>query len=271
MKSIAVLCVLLLAISVSARTQAQEVVRERPVTLQLDVDAQGQVTAAKAMGPVRLTDSSGHQQRSWYPALSKVVSSAAEKVASNWRFEPPKVDGKPVAGRTYAQATLQIVKHGDGTFRVKLTYRGNGAFLDYRVAPIYPMRMRRLSYDAGLVADAQVAPDGSVGEIHVLKVFTRASDHGAAFAKAAQKSISKSKGEPMHVDGRAVASHVRIAIIFNHASMEAVGGNTREMKRTRQQVNRMMRPESKQSTAVGPIRAGDVLALDSPFVKQPSG
>ncbi|MGN2254145.1 energy transducer TonB [Frateuria sp. GZRe12] len=114
---------------------AQDVVREQPVSLQLDIDTQGQVAAVKVMDPQPfLMPNFGRQilQAPPYGPLPPVLKQAAVQVASKWRFQPTRVSGKPVTGRTWAQATLEIVKHEDGNFGVTLRYLRNGPYMEMR-------------------------------------------------------------------------------------------------------------------------------------------
>lgn len=268
MKRWGVLGVLLL---LPAVVSARQVVRQRWVNLQLDVDAQGQVSAARVMPPPhRVYMSSRHGVVS-VPAhaapLPKVLASAAEQIAMHWRFKAPLVEGKPVSGRTWASAKLQVVKQAGGAYGVRLLYRRNGPYVFHKVPPWYPVRMRRLGRYAVAFVRAEVRPDNSMTDVQVVKVYTNGDDDGRVFAGAAKQAVEHWKARAEHVNGRAVPTRLEIPIEFRLGGQFASrAGEDQLMKRARLDMQiKYGYPAQKNEFAPGQAQA-----VDSPFVKQPS-
>ena len=257
-----VLCCALLL--VPAAVPAQQVVRQQPLTLQLDVDAQGQVSAAKVMGHLA-ADASRHHLVMRNEALPAGLLKAIREVAENWRFKAPQRDGHPVNGRTYASATMKILKMPNGSYRMDLEYRRNGPVITFMPASRYPRRARRLGREAAVVVEATVQADGTIGGARVVKVFTANAASGRLFAKAALDVVRQWKGVPMMLDGHAVATRMRTAIYYQLAGGSDVNKDYGE------QVGALLgtKPGGHRSP-VAPT-PDTVVAIDSPFVKQPPG
>lgn len=249
---------------------AQQVVRQQPVTLQLDVNALGKVTAAKVMPPARQLIVIGGRKagtvRSYYGPVPDILAKAATKVAMKWRFQPPKINGRSVAGRTWAHATLQIIKRGDGTYDVDVRYESNGPYIREWAGPELSGRAIRLHHAVAVVTEAEVQPDGSVSDVHILKVFRDPADHQVQIARAIRSAMRQWKGIPMKVAGRAVATRMRIPFIYAWKDTPRA-----ELDRLKQQVEVMLHYGPGHGHMSEPVRSGEALAMDSPFVKQPSG
>lgn len=241
---------------------AQQVVRERPVTLQLGVDAQGQVVAAEVMKPVRNRDSHGVVQAPSRGPVPDILAKAAREVALRWRFAPPRVGAERVAGTTYARATLQIVRTDEGVLHVRLEYRGNGPFIQDRTAPRFPVSMYRRHASGAVVIEAVMTPSGSISKPRVIGHF---GPHNSTFAETALEAVRYWKGTPMQVDGRAGATRVRIPILFQSGPRP-----DRDWPDIMRKVDQATAPDS--ATAVPQkLESGEAVALDSPFMKAPSG
>lgn len=253
-----------------AAAVAQQVVRERPVTLQLDIDAQGKVTAVKAMDPVPMMNptGSGHliAETTPYGPLPAVFAHAATQMALNWRFRPLKVAGKPTSGRTWARTTLQVVKRKDGNFAVDLRYERNGPFVSYRVMPRYPEQMIRGHITGALAVEYVIEPNGSIDGIRILGAFGDIAHHEDPFEQAVRKSLEESRGLPLLVDGKPLATRMRMPFYFT------VGDTSKaEMDRQIKEVDGVIRSGLVRDINYDPSASGEAVAADSPFVMQPSG
>ncbi len=264
MKRWAMICACLLVLPMTVR--AQQVVRQRSVLLQLDVDAQGQVTAAKVM---RRRGAAGRDARRVAGAdadgLPASLDQAVRAVARKWRFRAPQLHGHAVAGRTYAYTTMKILKMADGSYRLDLHYRRNGPVLRQLRGAVYPQRMRRQGYSGAAVVEARVLPDGTIADARAVKVFTTASDGGRIFARAAVDIIKHARGLPMQLDGHAVTTRIRMPIYF-----QLLGEDDPEKDYGRQ-VDALMHPGKGARRLRAPAAPNEAVAMDSPFVRQPSG
>lgn len=256
-----------------AAVLGQQVVRQRAVTLQLDVNAQGRVTADRVMGPPQKTYMMKRDGYKAFPShakpLPEVFAKAAEKIAMHWRFKALVVQGKPVSGRTWAAANLQVVKQAGGTYGVRLQYKRNGPYISRPVAPWYPRhRSQPPKHYAIVFLRAEVRPDNSVTDIHVVKVYTDGrAEASRAFAQAAKEAVKHWKALAEHVNGRAVPTHLDIPIEFRlGGQFESRAGEDSLMKRARLD----MRVKYGYVGQGSPLVLGQALAKDSPFVKQPS-
>jgi hypothetical protein len=248
---------------------SQQVVRTMPIVLQLDVDAHGQVSHVTPMPSPELQMQGRTGMvvvRKPTPALSGELAKAAGQIAMHWRFSARKVDGKPVSGRTWARARLEIVRQTATTYGVRLKYLSNGPYIYSTVVPRYPISMRVHHHYAGLVLEAVIEPDNSISDIKVVKelgdvVGLRARD----FRTAAIKSMQGWKGHAEQIDGHAVATRIRIPIMF---ALEGVSPT--QVDRIHRELEKAVQPRGTPPRAPGAPISGQMLALDSPFVKQPS-
>ncbi len=256
-------CLLLLVFPFCA--WSQQVVRTMPVVLQLDVNAQGAVTRVVPMqAPVMHAPagSAGIVVHTMPPPLPESLVKAATQVASSWHFKTRQVDGKPVSGRTWARAKLQIIKKGKDAYAVDLSYQGNGPYLYRTVATSYPPDMRRRGISAGLVVEYVVEPDGSLGDIKVTHVLGDVTS-GRSFRQAALASLGRSKAHPELIDGKPVATRVRTSVMFELKGT----GSPAQRAELRQQVAQAMHPRDPGAPWKPVMQGYGMLALDSPFEK----
>lgn len=248
---------------------AQQVVREQPVTLQLDVDTQGHVADVKAMGPQPLLAPHAGglvEQPQLYAPLPPVLAQAAEQVASKWRFRPILASGKPVTGRTWATAKLQVTRREDGNFGVALRYLRNGPYMDYAVAPRYPQRMGVLGKSGALAVEYMVQPDGTIKGLRVLKAAGDAVAHQGPFEDAVQEALHRCRDLPLQIDGKAVVSRVRTVYTFIVANQPK-----EDAHRLSRQVEDVIGADVSGDPEAAPLASGEAVAIDSPFLKQPAG
>lgn len=261
-------CVVLLAVFAGG-AGAQQVVRKLPVALQLDVNGQGQVTAVAFMDPPKVR-MGVHGPLITFPgqqvALPDVLANAVKQSASHWRFKGRRIDGHPVSGRTWAHAELQIVERPGHTYTTRLLYLRNGPYFYRMDPPRYPSRAIRNGGNAAVVVDALVQPDDTFTDVHVVKVYGNVRADDDDFRQVAKVSVKHWKGHAERIDGRAVATHVRIPIFFflDHTT-EAEKDHLHEV------VAHDMQAQGIPALPGRQVKSGEALALDSPFMKQPPG
>jgi hypothetical protein len=261
-------CAVLLAVFASG-AGAQQVVRKLPVALQLDVNGQGQVAAMAFMDPPKgrigahgpLMIVPGQQT-----ALPDALANAVKQAASHWRFKGRRVDGHPVSGRTWVHAELQIVERPDHTYATRLLYLRNGPYFYRKDPPRYPSHAIRNGGHAAVVVDALVQPDDTVANVHVVKVYGNVPGDDDDFRQAVEDAVKRWKGHAELIDARAVATHVRVPIFFVlDYTTDA------EKERLHELVAQDMQAQGASTLPVRHLQSGEAVALDSPFVKQPSG
>lgn len=226
---------LLLALAPVA--QAQEIEREWPAQVALDVDPAGQVVAAKL--PADIPD-----------ALVK----AANEVMSRWRFKPVQRDGHAVSAKTYARVKLQAVKRGTGTFGLQVVYLSNGPRLYPTVAPYYPLRESNHS-EGALLIEAVVQTDGRIDDIKVVESHFSGGPRQSLFSKSAVEAVSRWHADPEYVDGHPVATHIQLPMTFC-LSRDGCREPIPELKLQR-------KPAA--TSASLPLALGESIALDSPL------
>jgi len=248
---------------------AADRVQERPVTLQLDVNTAGQVTAAKVMDPVPVVEATSDgrlvPEGPSYLPLPEALARTVEQATLKWRFRPLRIAGIAVTGRTWARGTLQFVEHGDGHVDVALRYGSNGPFMRQPVAVTYPVPMMRQDVTGVLAVEYVVEPDGSIDQIRVLKAFGKAAEHKEAFEQAIRQALRASRSLPLLVDGNAVATRMRVPYVFSMEDGASDFDNTRLLKRAWHAIHRDP-PDSRSVSASAPAEA---VAVDSPFVLPP--
>ncbi|MBP1474983.1 energy transducer TonB [Frateuria sp. MAH-13] len=223
----------------TARAADGQVVRTYHLQAGLDVDAAGQVARVDL------------------PAtLPPVLGEPARASIRRWRFKPPVRAGQPVTARTYAWVDLDLVKRLDGTYGVAVSFIKNGPALALQ-APRWPMEQG----GGSLTMAAVVQPDGSLTDPALV-----ASDFSSplarkAFARAVEEAVRHSRALPELVDGKPVATRVRIPIAFRTASPSDVGEARADASAAQ--------PAAPASES--PDLAGQAIALDSPVQPLPPG
>lgn len=252
---------------------SQKAVRELPVVLQLDVNAQGNVTAVHAMDPPQNLFPRDDGRTVTVPSLQKklpeALAKAAGQLASQWRFKVPTVQGKPAPGRTWAYAKLEAIEQADGSYAVHLSYNRNGPHFYRTMAPRFPRDVLRLHRGAIVIVQAVVQTDGSLADVHVAKVVTDAGRGASrAFGQAATRAVARWKAQAEQVDGRDVATHVDIPVAF----MAGNGAASRaEQERLKERARREMQADGGRPDQGTPPPYMHAMVLDSPFVKLPQG
>lgn len=243
---------------------AGEPLQDWPITLQLDVNSAGRVTAAKAMGPTAPQTGDAHftakvpsDQR-----LSEALAHKAEQAALKWKFQPITLAGIPVTGRTWAAAHLRFTQRKDGNVDVALQYLGNGPFMQQQVLPRPPEVMLRQMATGIVDVEYVVEPDGSVDHIQTLKWFGKVAQYQEVFAQAIRQAFGASKGLPMLIDGKPVATRMRIPVTFFVGDETADFDRKRMLRKAWHALELRTEKDNSDDTSA-PVEA---VAVDSPFV-----
>lgn len=243
---------------------AAEPVQDWPITLQLDVNCMGQVTAAKVMGPTVPQTGDVHLNANFprYKQLPEALAQRVEQATLNWKFQPITLAGIPVTGRTWATAYLRFAERKDGNVDVALQYLGNGPFMQHEVLPRPPVVMLRQMATGILDVEYVVEPDGSVDHIQALKAFGKVALYQGVFEQAVRKAFSASKGLPLLIDGKPVATRMRIPVTFFVGDGTADFDRERMLRKAWHALELKARKENSEDTSA-PVEA---VAVDSPFV-----
>lgn len=177
---------------------AQKVVRSYPAQLRVDLDTEGHVAGAK--GP---------------DDLPSMLEGPMQQAIRRWRFKPVQRDGHPVTARTFVRARLEVVEQAAGKYGLRLVYEANGPRLGpgSYVPKGLPMSVFHAGVEGRLVMDAIVHPDGSIADVTVAE----AKIPGvriAPFRQFAIDVVEHMEAEPEQVDGKPIATHVRIPFVF---------------------------------------------------------
>lgn len=116
---------------------------ERAVVVRVDVDTNGSVVAAEAVG-----------------GLPQALASVAEKATHGVGFEPAQVNGRAAPSRTHVVVQMRFEPQGEDIVSAKaLKVEPAKATLQ---PPVYPTRAAERGYGAHLVMRMQLNADGSV-------------------------------------------------------------------------------------------------------------
>jgi TonB family protein len=188
--------ILLLACSLTAQATDE---REQTYRVGADVDAQGHITATQVEPDV--------------PASIAAMLASAVK---QWQFTPAKLNGRPVSAHTFISAKLQALPNTNGQYNLRIRFMGNGPKINPHggVQPQYPRDAIRARQSAFTILEATIQPDGSLTDMSVSSEF---EDWPLLpYFKAAVLAAAKQwHAIPEQVDGRPVATRMRIPVSFN--------------------------------------------------------
>jgi len=125
--------------------------------------------------------------------------------------------------------------------------------------------MVRRGKSGSLAVEYTVQPDGVIDHLQVLKAFGAAADHQRLFEDAIREALARSRALPLMIDGRAVTTRVRTSYVFTTNLTKA------EADRLEQQAMEVVDATASGQSDPQPFTSGEVVAVDSPFVIQPSG
>lgn len=215
--------------------------------VKLDVDSTGQVVAVGAD-----------------KALPEAVRSAIEAGASRWRFSAPTLDGRPVAGVTYARLDA-CAAPVDGQYRFAIKYRGNGPAHEGSPFPLFPAQAMIRGDSARVNVEYRVMTDGAV-VIDQMKFESGAKMYQRQYRQSIEAWLKSGTFRPEELDGRPVVTRMSTPVEFMggqpykvHSESEALAVAKAERK------DRAARNESCEIAMGLRDKSDQQVALDSPF------
>ena len=230
--AVLMLCVLWSAVS------AQEVAREVAAEAALDVTSDGQVARAQMLTPI-----------------PEVLAKPASEVMTRWRFKPVRRHGRDVPAKTYARVKIQLLKAGADKYRIRVVYLTNGPRIQPTVTPYYPIAETGHG-EAHLLLQAIVQSDGSLSDVEVVEAHTSGGPLGRLFRQSAIAALRRWHADPEVVDGRPIATHIRVPMSFCLAKTGACSKSLPKLK--------LWHPPATGADAL-PARSGQAIAMDSPL------
>lgn len=210
-----------------------QVMRTYHLQAGLDVDTAGQVTRVDLPREI--------------PAVMGVP---AQEAIKRWRFKPPVRAGHAVTARTYAWVDLALVKRPDGNYGVAVSYVKNGPAL-----ALQPPRWPMVQGDGSLTMEAVVQPDGRLTDIRLVASEFSSPLARKRFGMAVEDAIRHSRALPELVDGKPVATRMRIPVVFERRDGPTSGAKAEAG----------LTPDQPTGPAFeAPGLSGQAVALDSP-------
>lgn len=173
----------------STSLQGQDLGGHRQATVHLD--AQGRVDEVVLHGEM-------------HPRVAALLRADIAR----WRFEPARVDGRPVSSITHLQIGLRARPLADGSFGLEVASVQNGVRLVEVGAMSFPAGAMRRNQQGTVEVVATVHPDGRV-EVHETR-----GDAPRALHAAASRMLRSSRFEPEQIDGRPVAARIQKPVRF---------------------------------------------------------
>lgn len=172
-----------------------QVAREYRATVALDVDTQGKIAAIELPAEV--------------PAM---LAGPAREAIAHWRFKPPVRDGHAVTARTWAKTVLQVVRQPGGHYGLRAVFQSNGPGMACP-QPRYPAEEMRRNNQGSLAMEAVAQPNGTVIDTKMVSHQFK-SVHVRAFEQAVKTALAQCHVSPEWVDGKPVATRMRIPFVF---------------------------------------------------------
>lgn len=244
MKNI-MLCAGMLLLAVSLTAQAAER-REQTYRIGADVDATGRVIATQIEQDV--------------PASIAVVLTSAVK---QWQFVSATHNGQPVPAHTFIYAKLLALPNASGQYHLHIIYAGNGPKFDRAGwAARYPRDAVHRRQAAFVFVNATVQPDGRPADITVNSQFAEWPVQ-AYFKDAALKAARSWHFIPEQVDGRPVATQVRIPMNFTLSGQVLTPEQVKILREAARKSDAVANAEADQLGI--PLPSEQEVALDSPL------
>ena len=191
---------------------AQQVVRSYRADVALDIDTQGQVTHATPPDD-----------------LPPMFGAPIKEAALRWRFKPVTKSGVAVTARTYARIKLEVLQQAPGKYGVRVVCLSNGPSLIFMRAAKFPADMVRTRTEGKVQVEAIAQPDGSVTDVKVTDSSISGERVGTAkhsadvFERSARTAMQYMRAKPEWIDGKPVATRIKLPIAFNLNSSSGGG------------------------------------------------
>lgn len=173
----------------------------------------------------------------------RAVIDRIEPIVRGWEFIPGTVDGVPAATRTKLTVRTSIMEE-QGALSVYITEANTGASSIDMPPPRFPLGALKDRVDAEVVAEIEIAADGTVTLVDTRFEGSRGNSHRREFLRAAESAIREWSFRLEEVDGHPVATRMNVPITF------CVGGSSWCAERAR-------------DAATRPVAPGEALALES--------
>lgn len=233
----------LVALSVAPALAADDDVVVFQTVARVAVDADGR--PEQVQGAARLP-----------PPLRQFV----ESTVAGWAFEPATTAGVAVSGVTWVQMSVCAIPEGDG-FALSARYVANGPASVNGVtlvdAPRYPREALHAGVSGKIGVTYTVEADGSATMDSIEYPEENEKRLRRYFEQPLQEWVSGMRFEPEELDGRPVATKVRMPVEFTLGLPHS--------KRERARVRREWRGSPECLAAEGRQSMGQLAAAESPF------
>lgn len=215
--------------------------------VRLDVDSGGQVVKVGAD-----------------PALPVVVRDAIETNARRWRFSPPSLEGRPVAGVTYARIDA-CAAPVDGQYRLAVKYRGNGPAHDGQQFPLFPQTPMMRGDSALVKVEFRVMPDGTA-VIEDMQFERGGKSYQREYRKSIEAWLTSGSYRPEQLDGQPVVTRISLPVEFVSGEKFMVRSKAESIALAKDQQRQTAARNESCEIAMGLREKADrQVALDSPF------
>lgn len=239
------LCAAMLLLTCSLTARATER-REQTYRIGADVDATGHITATQVEQDV--------------PASIAALLTSAVK---QWQFVSATRNGQPVPAHTFISIKLQASPNASGQYGLRISFAGNGPKFDRAGRqPPYPRDAVRRRQAAFVFIHATVQPDGRLANMTVNSQFAE-WPVSASFKDAALKIARTWHFIPEQVDGRPVATQVRIPVNFTLRDQILTPEQVKILREAARKKDAVANAEADQPGI--PLPSEQEVALDSPL------
>ena len=147
------------------------------------------------------------------PELPADVEAAVADNLRKLRFAPPMLDGKPVAGVTYARQDA-CAAPVDGAYRFAVKFRGNGPSLANRVAPAFPGEPMRAGVSSDWAVTYAIDRDGKATLVEAVRKSGGGNRFDQGFRAALGQWVSALRFQPEQLDGKPVSTRMSTNVRF---------------------------------------------------------
>lgn len=146
--------------------------------------------------------------------IPAAVGTKLEERIRSWTFEPGKLDGVPAETDTTLRLRLTAMPVGDGgqAYQIRFDNAETGPSMDPLRPPNYPVDAIRGGAEGQLLAELQVAADGT-RQVSLTQYAGR-DRYRKAFARAAEDVLDTVDVQPERVGGIEVAARFAIPMSF---------------------------------------------------------
>ena len=143
---------------------------------------------------------------------AKLIAPNVEPSVRRWTFRPGELDGVPTSTRTFLTLRFKGMAGADGSMQLQFVSAQTGARMGRPAIPAYPAQAVRAHANAAVVAIVHFDAQGKAS----LLSYEYQGNPGFRddFVEATQAAVAKWKVDPELVGGRAVATSMRVPVIY---------------------------------------------------------